>query len=76
MKDPKVIGAIVQNGRVEVAVPGEWVDGSEVHVYLECRANLTAESSPINGAELALVWDLMVQEETRARDDDKTVKPD
>ena len=59
----KCLGAKVRNGRVEVDVPSEWVEGSVVLVCLECRANLTAESSPINGAELARVWDLMAEQE-------------
>lgn len=53
----KCIGASVRQGRIEVAVPSEWPDGTEVRIELVCRANLTAEDSALTGAEMAVIWD-------------------
>jgi hypothetical protein len=62
----KCLAATVRGGRVEVEVPPEWVEGSEVHVSLHLRASLTADSSPVNGAELACTWDLQAEQERAA----------
>jgi hypothetical protein len=71
----KIIGATVRDGRIEVEAPPEWPDGTEVHVYLVCRAGVTANDSGRTGAEWAVIWDLMAREDHAARGESPT-EPD
>jgi hypothetical protein len=60
----KVIGGVVEQRRIVVDAPDDWPDGTEVHVYLVCRAGLTTKDSPRNGAEMIAI-DQLIEAEKR-----------
>jgi hypothetical protein len=68
----KTVPATVRNGRVEAEAPAGWPDGTEVLICLVQRPNLTGNDSAMTGAELATIWDVIVQEERASQGEPPT----